>query len=326
MIGLPRGRERLHRGRTAHLADAARGDLRRDQDPHPRDRPVGADPATAATGTTAAPSRASSTATSCRVPGRRPGRLDPAASADGRRRARRASRCCSTATQLAEGHEFFSLGGSTSAPTATCWPTRPTRSATSGTRCGSGTCAPERTCADEIAGVVLRRHLGRPTASTLFYIDRRRRLARRQGLAARGSAPRRPTTSSWSPRGPTSGSGSASAAPDSDRVPDHRVGSQDHHRGTAPRRRRPEPASSGSWPPRREGVEYAVDHAHRRRGLSWSLHNDAAPRLRARQRAARRDRARALAAADRRTTRAMRLRGRRRVRRATWCCTSAATG
>ena len=40
----PRGRERLHPGAHRAPGRAAPGDLRRDQEPHPRDRPVGADP------------------------------------------------------------------------------------------------------------------------------------------------------------------------------------------------------------------------------------------------------------------------------------------
>ena len=42
--GLPRGRERLHPGAHRPPGRPAPGDLRRDQGPHPRDRPVGADP------------------------------------------------------------------------------------------------------------------------------------------------------------------------------------------------------------------------------------------------------------------------------------------
>ena len=43
-IALPGGRERLHRGDDRGPGRAARGHLRRDQGPHPGDRPVGAGP------------------------------------------------------------------------------------------------------------------------------------------------------------------------------------------------------------------------------------------------------------------------------------------
>ena len=51
------------------------------------------------------------------MPGRRPGRLDPAEPARAPTASRPpASRCCSTLNELAEGHDFFSLGGSSVSP------------------------------------------------------------------------------------------------------------------------------------------------------------------------------------------------------------------
>ncbi len=92
---VPGGGERLDRGAHRASGRPARADLPGDQGPHPGDRPVGADAAKAAGGTSAAPRRASSTASpaACRPPRRDwPRRRSPPASAWP------ASRCCSTAT------------------------------------------------------------------------------------------------------------------------------------------------------------------------------------------------------------------------------------
>ena len=115
-------------------------DLRGDQGAHPGDRPVGAGRGSAATGTTAAPSRASSTASAAAARGR-PRRLGPAA-ARRRRRRPRASRCCSTATSSPRATTSSRSAPLASAPTAACSRSAPTPPATSGSCCRSRTCAP----------------------------------------------------------------------------------------------------------------------------------------------------------------------------------------
>ncbi len=138
---LPRGRERPHRRGDGAPRAAAPADLRRDQGPHPRDRPLRAVRA-ATGGTTPAPSRASSTRSAAAARSTTPttGPRRP------RRRDRRspASRSCSTPTSRPRGTTSSRSARSASATTATCWPGPSTPRATSATRSASRTCAPAR--------------------------------------------------------------------------------------------------------------------------------------------------------------------------------------
>ena len=124
----------------------APGHLRRDQGPHPRDRPLGADPHPRATGTTAARSRAASTAPAAASRSRDEADWTPPQPAEELRRptSRRcpARSCCSTSTSWRRATTSSRSAARRSAPTRRCWPTRPTPRATSATRSGSRTCAP----------------------------------------------------------------------------------------------------------------------------------------------------------------------------------------
>ena len=99
---LPEGRERLHRGGTAHLAGAAGDPVHRDEDAAPRRPTSRCRPARAATGTTPGRSRGSSTASTAGARSAT-GETDPPMPADGapldgrgdparRQRARRGAR------------------------------------------------------------------------------------------------------------------------------------------------------------------------------------------------------------------------------------------
>ena len=175
---------------AAHRAPraAAAEDLRRDQGPHPGDRPVGADPPRRLVVLRAHASRASSTASSA-APRRRTRRLDAAGARRGRRR-RRASRSCSTTTSRPRATSSSRSAASTSPPTAPGCPTASTSTATSGTRCA---------CSDLRTGELLRRRDRRtrrrrrpwsPTAVHRLH-DGRRRLAARHRVAARARHGRR---------------------------------------------------------------------------------------------------------------------------------------
>ena len=103
--------------------------------------------------------------------------------------------------------EFFALGAfDVSAPTTGCWPTRPTTTATRATRCGSGTSTPATTCPTRSPAPTTARP-GRPTAGPLLrhgpttpcartgcgatgWARRRRRRARARG-GRRAVLPRR---------------------------------------------------------------------------------------------------------------------------------------
>ena len=123
--------------------DLQRGDLRRDQGPHPGDRP-----AVCRVRSTHADGRAfwyyvrTGRARSTRLlPGSRAaGAPTPPDAAE--RAHRPARRCCWTATPRPPGTSSSPSAPSLSPPTAACWPTRPTPAATSGSLCGSRTWPP----------------------------------------------------------------------------------------------------------------------------------------------------------------------------------------
>ena len=93
--------------RTAHLEALRATAVRGDPPAHPGDRPVGARPARAGTGTTPAPSRASSTACTAAGPSAT-ARPTPPISADGA--PLDGEEMLLDGNLLAEGHDFFSLG------------------------------------------------------------------------------------------------------------------------------------------------------------------------------------------------------------------------
>ena len=206
-------------------------------------------------GTTAAPTRASSTA-----PAAGARSADPTTGPRPRssRRGRSpVSRCCVDADELAEGHEFFSLGGLRSAPTGTCWPTAPTRSATSASLLRVKDLRTGELLPDEMPGT-----LGGATwdrrGTTLFYstVDEAWRPDKvwRHVLGTPGRRRRGPPRDRRAVLGSASAGPAATGSCSSPRAP----------RSTTevrrPRRRRPHrrvPVVA----PRREGVEYSLEHA-----------------------------------------------------------------
>ena len=163
---LPRGGERLHRGGDRAPGRAARDPVQRDQGAAPR-RPTCRCPAArAATGTTPARSRASSTASTAGVAGR--DRRDRPAD-DRRRRAAAGEEVLLDGNELAGDRSSSPSAPSTSARTAAGWPTPPTSTATSGSPCGSRTCAPARRWPTRCPRRVLRLAWS-ADGSTLFYI------------------------------------------------------------------------------------------------------------------------------------------------------------
>ena len=246
--GLPRGRERLHRRRGPPTSPTCASRSSTRSRPAPRRPTCRCRPATAAGGTTAAPSRASEYGASCRVPVARPGRLDAAAAGRGRapdEPALPGEQVLLDLDALAEGHEFFSLGGVVGQPRRhAARLLAPTSSATSATRSGSRTCAPASCCPTR-SPASSAAPPGTATAAPLLH-DRRRVLAPRQGLAA--PARHRP--------------GRRRAGPPRDRrallgrrrphpqrpVPGDRRRLQDHLGVPLPRRRRPDGGLPGRSP------------------------------------------------------------------------------
>ena len=147
----------------------APGDLRRDQGPHPRDRPVGADPQPRLL-VLRALLRGQGVRRQLPGPGHRPRRLDPAAARRGLRArpAGAARRGGAARPQRARRGPRVLLPRRlvASAPTAPCSPTRPTWSATSATRSGSRTSRTGELLARRDHRRPRRRHLGPRRAST----------------------------------------------------------------------------------------------------------------------------------------------------------------
>ena len=127
--------------RTAAPGRPAGHGVQRDQGADPGDRPLGADPQGRLL--VLHPHGRGPAVRHPLPPRGRRGRGRPTLH---RRRlpARRARRSCSTATPRRVTPNSSPWVRSTSARTATCWPTPPTSPATSGSRCGSRTCAPAR--------------------------------------------------------------------------------------------------------------------------------------------------------------------------------------
>ena len=267
--GVARGRRPTSRprtprpqARTAHLADLRAGDLRRDQGPHPGDRPVGADPRSAATGTTAAPSRASSTARAAACPVARPGRLDPADPAeDARPTSRRcpASRCCSTSTSSPRATSSSRSAASRSARTARCSPTRTDVVGDERYTLRVKDLRHRRACCPTRSPTPSAAPPGTATASTLFYttVDDAWRPDKvwrhRLGTAAgrRRAGPPRDRRAVLGRRRPHP------QRP----VPGHRVRLQDHLRVPLPRRRRPDRRVPGLSRRAARALEYSLEHA-----------------------------------------------------------------
>ena len=127
--GLPRGGERLDRGPDRAPGRPAGGHLRGDQGTHPGDRPVGAHPDRRPL-VLRPLDRGEAVRRQLPLPRRRPGRLDPAAALPRRGRARRGG---AARRQRARRGSRLLLprDGRRSAPTAGCWRSAPTPSATS---------------------------------------------------------------------------------------------------------------------------------------------------------------------------------------------------
>ena len=201
--------------RTAHLADLREPDLRGDQGPHAGDRPVGARPAAAATGTTGAPSRAASTAPAAGSRSTDPDDWTPPQPAEDcapDQPALPGEEVLLDLNELAEGHEFFSPRRLQRQPRrhpARLLDRRRRRRALH--RAGQGPRAPA-SCSTTRSPASLGGVTWDPRRPGPLLHDRRRVLARPTRSGGTGSAPRRPTTS-WSSTRPTAGSGSASAAP-----------------------------------------------------------------------------------------------------------------
>ena len=111
--------------------------LRRDARPHQGDGPLGALPRRAATSTTRAPRRGSSTRST-------------AARRDRSRRPRRSS---STSTSWRKGEQFMAVGAAPSATTGASSPTRPTTRASASTRSTSRICRRARLLAETVERV-----------------------------------------------------------------------------------------------------------------------------------------------------------------------------
>ena len=241
---------------TAHLADAARGDLRRDQAAHPGDRPLRARAAAAATGTTAAPRRVSSTR--CSAARRRRRRRLDSARRSSRASTSLASRSWSTATTLADGQDYFSLGAFTVSldENLLAYSTDivgDERYTSASRTCAPATCSPTRSRTPCTASP------GPPTAAT--------------SSTRRSTTPGAPTRSGGTRSAPTPaddvlvyhetddqlldvGIGRTT----SDRFLDPRSSARRSRARCAPRCRRPDRRVPGRGPAR-DGVEYHVDHA-----------------------------------------------------------------
>ena len=119
---LPRRRERLHRGADRPPGRPARPDLRGDQGPHPGDRPVGADPPARGYWYYGRSFEGREYGASCRVPVDDPDDWTPPQPAEDSapdQPALPGEEVLLDLNELAEGHEFFSLGGSSVSPDAT---------------------------------------------------------------------------------------------------------------------------------------------------------------------------------------------------------------
>ena len=113
---------------TAHQAGLRDDDLRRDQGPHPGDRPVGAVPQGRLV-VLRPHGRGQAVRGAVPLRGPRPATTTPPLSADGGPLA--GEQVLLDANELAEGHEFFSLGAFDVSPDGRCWRTPPTSRATS---------------------------------------------------------------------------------------------------------------------------------------------------------------------------------------------------
>ena len=269
VIGPPRGRERLHPGADRAPGRPAADDLRRDQGPHPARPTCRCRPATAATGTTAAPSRARSTAPAAGSRSTDPDDWTPPQPAEDSapdQPALPGEEVLLDLDALAEGHEFFSLGGSSVSPDGTLLAYSTDVVGDERYTSGSRTSATGELLARRDHRRPRRRHLGPATAEHLYYttVDEswrsdkvwRHRLGTAQAddelvhhedgrpvLRRRRPQPQRPVPDRSRP-GPRPPRSTASSTP------------------TRPRRR-----ASGCFAARGEGLEYSLDHAvHRRRG------------------------------------------------------------
>ena len=245
-------------------------------------------PATAATGTTAAPSRARSTARAAASRSRDPDDWTPPQPAEDcapDEPALPGEEVLLDLDALAEGHDFFSLGGVVGQPRRhPAGLLAPTWSATSATRSGSRTCAPASCCPTR-SPACSAAPPGTATGTRPLLHDRRRLLARRQGLAAparhrpgrRRAGPPRDRRALLGRRRPQPHRpvpGDRVAAPRTPR--EYRFLDADDPDGRLP----------GRSPRAREGLEYGLEHAViGGEDVFLVLHNDTGAGLRARHRA-----------------------------------------
>ena len=282
----PRGRERLHPAADRPPRRPARAALRRDQGPHPRDRPVGADPGARALVLRALlrGPRVRRPRAACRVagpddwtppPARRGRRPRPAGPArrGGAARPRRPRRRATTSSPSA---------ARASAPTAACSPTPPTWSATSATRSASRTSTPATCCATRSSAPSAAAPGTAPASTSTTRPSTTPGAPTRSGATA--SAPPRPTTS-WSSTRPTAGSGSACGRTRTDRFLVVASGSKTTSEYHVLDADAPELRPARASPPRAGGPRVLPRaRRHRRRGPVPGAAQRRRPRLRARRR------------------------------------------
>ena len=198
---------------------------------------------------------------SCRVPVRGPGRLDPPQPAEDSapdQPALEGEQLLLDLDALAEGHEFFSLGGSSVSPDGhlLAWSTDVVGDERYTIRVKD--LRDGRVLDDEIVGALGGATWDRERRAPLLH-DRRRRPGAPTRSGATGSGPPR-TPTSWSTTRPTPGSGSASAAAASDRFLMIASGSKTT---TEYRYLDADAPAAGFqvFSERLEGLEYSLDHA-----------------------------------------------------------------
>ena len=251
---LPGGGERLHRTGHRPPGAAAAEDLRRDQGPHQGDRPVGAHPPRRLV-VLRPQLRGQAVRRAMPLPDNRSRRLDAPAVRRAHRDPRRAG--AARRERRGRGPRLLRAGrgvGQRRRPHAGLLGRRP--SATSDTRCGSRTYAPASSTTTRSSASAPARP-GPPTTAP----STTRRSTTRGGPtpcggtgSARACPPRRSTTS------PTSGSGSRWAAPAATSTSSSPRVAPSPRRSATPTPPTGTPSSSRCWP-RREGVEYSVEHA-----------------------------------------------------------------
>ena len=256
---VPRGRERVHRGRARAPRAAPRAAVRGDPEPGAGDRRRPRRSATATHEYFRRTVEGRQYAVHCRRPAGTPGLPDP----DAEPGTEPGRSCSSTRTSSPAGPSTSRSAGSRRRPTSDCSRTPPTTT-------GGERYELRFRDLDDRRGPARRRSpdvyyglgLGERRPHRLLHAARRRHAAV-AGLAPPTRHARQPTTCSSSRR-TTSASTSASTAPAAARTSSSpRL--EDHERGVARRRRRPGRRAARRRRRARDGVEYTVEH-HADRG------------------------------------------------------------